>query len=188
VSNAAVAELLRVLAGVMKSQGLSWFLFGAQAAILWGSSRFTGDVDVTVAIPDDALEDFIEAMAEHEFALKFPDRDFIQRSRVLPFIHRPTNMALDVVRAGPGLEEEFAQRTISVELQQTSVPVISPEDLIVMKVLAGRPKDIDDIRGVIHEHRETLDVERIRTLLRFLEQALTQSDLLPEFERVWQSR
>jgi hypothetical protein len=65
------------------------------------------------------------------------------------------------------------------------VPVITPEDLIATKILAGRPKDIEDIRGVIHQRRASLDIERIRTLLHFLESALSQSDLSPVFEKEW---
>ncbi|HEU4886443.1 MAG TPA: nucleotidyltransferase, partial [Thermoanaerobaculia bacterium] len=82
-------------------------------------------------------------------------------------------------------EEEFLQRALSVDIAGTTIPVISPEDLIVSKILAGRPKDIEDIRGVIHERRDSLDAGRIREVLRLLEQALTQSDLLPVFEREW---
>jgi hypothetical protein len=94
-------------------------------------------------------------------------------------------MPLDVVLAGPGLEEEFLQRAISVEVGEARIPVISPEDLIITKVLAGRPKDIEDVRSVAHERRNSLDIERIREMLGFLEQALSQGDLLPAFEDAW---
>jgi hypothetical protein len=37
-------------------QGLDWYLFGAQAALLYGSTRLTADIDVTAWVPDrDAL-------------------------------------------------------------------------------------------------------------------------------------
>jgi len=77
-------------------------------------------------------------------------------------------------------------RAISVNVRGTTIPVISPEDLIITKVLAGRPKDEEDIRSVIALRKASLDAERIRTILRLLEQALGQSDLLPLFEREWQ--
>jgi hypothetical protein len=54
--------------------------------------------------------------------------------------------------------------------------------LIVTKVLAGRAKDLDDVRGIIAAQEETLDLRRVRTLLRALEVALDRSDLLPCFE------
>ena len=60
--------------------------------------------------------------------------------------------------------------------------MISPEDLIVTKVLAGRSKDIEDVRCVLRERAESLDISRIRGTLRLLEEALAQSDLLVVFE------
>jgi hypothetical protein len=180
-----VAELLRALATAMAERHLSWYLFGAQAAIVWGSPRLSADVDITATIDPGAVDGFIESMRRQGFDLVFSDSDFLSRARVLPFIHRGTRMPLDVVMSGPGLEEDFLNRAILVDVQGTPVPVISPEDLIVTKVLAGRPKDLEDVRSVTHERRASLDVERIRGILRLLEQALAQSDLLPVFERIW---
>jgi hypothetical protein len=129
------------------------------------------------------LNDFLIAMRGHNFDLVFDDAEFVERTRVLPFVHRTSGMPLDVVLAGPGLEDEFLQRAISIDVDGTLVPVMSPEDLIVAKVLAGRAKDIEDIRGVLYERKESLDVERIRAVLRLLEEALGQSNLLPVFEQ-----
>jgi predicted nucleotidyltransferase len=169
----------------MAEQDLPWYLFGAQAAIVYGSPRFSGDVDITAAIAPAVTDSFVEAMKRYGFDLVFSDSDFLTRTRVLPFIHRGTHMPLDVVLAGPGMEEDFQRRAIDVDVQGTRVPVISPEDLIIAKVLAGRPKDMEDIRSVIHERRASLDVERIRQILSILEQALGQSDLVPVFEKAW---
>jgi predicted nucleotidyltransferase len=169
----------------MQERGVRWYLFGAQAAIVWGSPRLSADVDVTANLERVSLSDYIDTMQRHGFEVVFTDSEFVDRTRVVPFIHRASRMPLDVVLAGSGLEEEFLQRAISVDVSGSLVPVISPEDLIVTKILAGRPKDIEDVRGVISEHRSTLDVARIRTVLDLLEQALTQSDLVPSFERAW---
>jgi len=169
----------------MAERDLQWYLFGAQAAIVWGSPRLSADVDITAAIEPAIVDSFIKAMRHHGFDLVFTDSDFVARTRVLPFVHRSTHMPLDVVLAGPGLEEDFLSRAISVEIGDTRIPVISPEDLVITKVLAGRPKDIEDVRSVIHERKASFDVERTRRILRLLEQALAQSDLLPVFERAW---
>ncbi len=169
----------------MDECGLQWYVFGAQAAIVWGSPRLSADVDVTAAIKPETLTDYIDAMSSHGFELAIDDSEFIARTRVLPFAHRTSGMPLDVVLAGPGLEEEFLRRAIRVDVDGTPVPVISPEDLIITKILAGRPKDVEDIRSVIHERRASLDEARIREVLRLLEQALGQSDLLPIFVKEW---
>jgi predicted nucleotidyltransferase len=169
----------------MAERDLPLYLFGAQAAIVWGSPRLSADVDVTVAIEPAIVDSFVETMRRHGFDLTFSDSEFLARTRVLLFVHRSTHMPLDVVLAGPGLEEDFLRRAISVDVDGTHIPVISPEDLIIAKILAGRPKDIEDVRSVVHERRASLDGERIRTILGLLEQALAQSDLLPVFEKAW---
>jgi hypothetical protein len=169
----------------MAEQDLRWYLFGAQAAIIWGSPRLSADVDVTATIDSEGIDAFVQAMGQHGFHLLSEDSDFLARTRVLPFAHGRTGMPLDVVLAGPGLEEDFLRRAISVDIDHAEIPVISPEDLIITKVLAGRAKDIEDIRGVIQERRASIDEERIRRILGLLEQALSQSDLLPVFERAW---
>ena len=56
------------------------------------------------------------------------------------------------------------------------------EDLIVTEVLAGRPRDLDDIRGVLAERDALLKADQIRDALALLEDALRQSDLRPVFE------
>lgn len=80
----------------MAEQGLSWYLFGAQAAIMWGSPRLSADADVTVDLEPERVDPFIEAMRRHGFELVFSDSDFIARTRVIPFIHHRTRMPVDI--------------------------------------------------------------------------------------------
>jgi hypothetical protein len=63
-----------------------------------------------------------------------------------------------------------------------TVPIISAEDLVVTKVLAGRPKDLEDIRGILLAQSDGLDTGAVRRLLGQLESALGVSDLVPVFD------
>lgn len=76
-----VAELLRALAAVMAERGQSWYLFGAQAAIIWGSPRLSADVDITATIEPSAIGAFVETMRRHDFDLLVGDADFVSRTR-----------------------------------------------------------------------------------------------------------
>jgi hypothetical protein len=122
------------------------------------------------------------------FELRVDDPDFVRRTRVMPFVHLATGMPLDVVLAGSGLEDEFLDRARAVDVGGTTVPLIDPEDLIIAKVLAGRPKDLEDATGVWHLLGREMDADRIRRVLRLLEEALSQSDLLPGFESIQRRR
>lgn len=108
-----------------------------------------------------------------------PSDDVVCRTRVLPFVHAPTGLPLDVVLGGPGLEDLFMSRAVPVRVGAVTVPVISPEDLIVTKVLAGRPKDLEDVRGILRERQADLDLDLVRATLGLLESALGQNDLRP---------
>lgn len=179
----AALELLAALAPVLTRWG-RWYLFGAQAVIVHGVPRLSADVDVTLALTPDAPERFAADMRAAGFALAVDDADFVRRTRVMPFIHLPTGMPLDVVLAGSGLEDEFLDRAVPTVIGGTRVPLIEVGDLIIAKVLAGRPKDLEDARGLWRIHHRTLDGHRIRTTLQLLEEALSQSDLVPAFDDI----
>lgn len=181
-SPAGPAELLSDLSAALDALGAGWYVFGAQAALVWGRPRLTTDVDVTVKCSA-STDQLVRALDTSGFSPRIDATEaFIRTTRVVPLEHRASGLALDLVLAGPGLEDLFLERAVSIDVAGTAVPFISPEDLIVTKVLAGREKDIEDVRGVLSERGSTLDVNQIRTTLGLLEDALGQSDLMPVFD------
>jgi len=179
----ATTELLRALGAVLGALGVRWYVFGAHAVLVWGRPRLTGDVDVTMFLDPEDPEAFVAAMAQAGFDLRVTNvRDFVARTRVFPFTHTNSGLALDAVLGGPGLEEEFLRTARQVDIGGVTVPVIGPEELIVTKVLAGRTKDLGDVRGILVAQGEALDLQRVRTLIHVLEAAIDQSDLLPCLE------
>jgi hypothetical protein len=182
----AAVELLKTLAPVLDAWG-RWYVFGAQAVTAYGVPRLSADVDVTVVLTPDDPESFARSMSSSGFALRVGDPDFVRRTRVMPFLHVATAMPLDVVLAGSGLEEEFAARAVVTDIGDIAVPVIELGDLIIAKVLAGRPKDIDDARSLWRLHGDRVDVSRVRHTLTLLEEALAQSDLVPALDEIIQS-
>jgi hypothetical protein len=180
----APAELLAALAAAFSEMGVQWYVFGAHAAMVWGRPRLTADIDITVRQDPEDPERLVRTLEARGFALRISDAgDFVRRTRVFPFMHIATGLPLDVVLAGPGLEDLFLSRARPVTMGGVVVPVICPEDLIATKILAGRPKDVEDVRGILCERLPDLDIELVRTTLALLEDALAQSDLLPAFER-----
>ena len=83
-----------------------------------------------------------------------------------------------------GPVEEFLDRAVLTDIGGTRVPVIERSDLVIAKVLAGRPKDVDDARALWHLHASRMDERRIRHVLQLLEEALSQSDLVSSFDTI----
>ena len=181
-----VGEVLAALAASFESLGVRWYLFGAQAAIFHGVARLTADVDVTIRPAPHSIPTLIAAMEAHGFVLRgIASDDFVARTSVLPLVHSATRLPVDVVLAGPGLEEQILDRAEPRTLDGVRVPVAAVEDLVTMKVLAGRPTDLNDVEGMLRARRDEIDLDEVRQTLTVLEAALSRSDLLPRFEQIF---
>ena len=182
-----IGEVLAALGTCFDCLGVRWYLFGAQAAIFHGVARLTADVDVTVLPGLHSTGRLASVMEANGFRLRVTATDdFIARTRVLPFVHSATRMPVDVVLAGPGIEERFLDRAEFHVLEGVRVPIATVEDLVTMKILAGRPKDLDDAKGMLRARSEEIDLDHVRRMLQLLEEALSQSDLIPQLEQLLQ--
>ena len=180
-----VFDLLDDLGTTLTALDLRWYLFDAQAAVVHGSTRLSADVDATVFVNPSGMDALLERLAAQGIVPRSGDfRQVAAKHRVLLLWHEPTGMPLDLVLGGPGIETTFCARARAHDLGGTKVPVISAEDLVASKILAGRAKDIDDVQAILEVGRDTVDITAVRSLLRQFEQALDRSDLLPVLERM----
>ncbi len=186
-SSPAPPKLLEALVDASRAlAGRRWYVFGAQAVGFYGVPRTTADVDVTVAPGPDGNRGLVAALEAAGFQLlELGDLDsFVARTRVLPFTHRRSGVGLDVVLSGPGLEEEFHQRAATRVVGRARLRVIEVNDLLVLKTLAGRPKDLEDVSGLLRAAPPGLDPATVVSRLAELERALDVSDLVPLFLRL----
>jgi hypothetical protein len=61
--------------------------------------------------------------------------------------------------------------------------VISPEDLVVTKMISGRAKDIEDVEGILAA-QESLNTERVRRILDEVDAALGDTGSLARFDAI----
>lgn len=175
----AAARALADAAGALDRLGVRWYLFGAQAAIFYGHARSTADVDLTVELAGNSTETLIEALRVARIVSRIPfDSAFVAMTRVLPLVHEPTGLAVDVVLAGPGPDESFLSRARTESFEGVVVKIVDPSDLLVLKILAGRAKDLEDVRALLRAAPRGLDLADVRGQLRELEELLDQSDLV----------
>ena len=145
-----IGEVLAALEACFDSLGVRWYLFGAQAAIYHGVARLTADVDVTILPEPHSTSELVSALEANGFRLRVTGTDhFVARTRVLPFVHSATRLPVDVVLGGPGIEELFLERAETHRIEGVRVPSATVEDVVTMKILAGRPKDLDDAEGML---------------------------------------
>lgn len=179
-----VASFLGDLSRALAAQHVRWYLFGAQAALLYGASRLTADVDVTLHLPSSlTTAALVDGLGAQGFQVRIANPAFIAQTRVVPVVHTPSGLPADLVIAGPGFEEEFLRRAVPHEIEGVSVPVAAPEDIVAMKLLAARPKDFDDVVSILMAQGKQFDMALARTVIQQLESSLGQSDLIPELDK-----
>ena len=181
---AVPADLLAALAGALARLRARWYVFGAQAVVLWGRPRLTADIDVTVRMDPEEPERLVEALAAAGFSVRIGAApDFVRLTRVLPFVPRRqrTSARHRPGRSGTGGAVSFQGG--AGDDRRSRGPGHQPGGSVATKVLAGRQKDLEDVRSVLRERYSTLDLDSVRSTLMLFEEALGQSDLRPVFER-----
>ncbi len=172
---AAAREILDWL-GAHRLRGC---VIGGVAVQRWGEPRLTQDVDVTVIAAVGDEERVIDALLEGFAPRRADARDFALRHRVL-LLRAGNGVALDVALGATPFETQTVRRASLFELEPgCRIRTCSAEDLVVHKVVAGRPRDVADIEGIIARQRHRLDLRRIRRWLA----EFSAIDGMPDFGR-----
>lgn len=136
---------------------IPYMVIGGLANLVWGEPRTTLDIDVTVDIEDVGTRAFATLVREVGDPLPDDPVAFAERTRVLP-VRTPEGVGVDFVLATLPFEIAAIGRARTVRIADTDVRVCTPEDLIVHKIVSERPRDHEDIVGVLKRQREVLDL------------------------------
>lgn len=162
---------------------IPYAVIGGLAVQYWGDPRFTRDVDITVLLPIGEQE-FYDMLADRfSFRVSNPS-EFARQTRMV-LLRASNGFEIDVSLGIPGYEEEVMRRAVDYEVEPGKfVKLCSAEDLVIHKAVAARPRDIEDIEGVVYRQGDKLDVSYIRLWLQQFADALDKSDLSAAFERM----
>lgn len=156
-------------------------IIGGVAVSLLSQPRLTQDVDALLVVPEERLEEVIAVAREVGLEPRIPDAlEFARISRVLLFRHTGTGTDVDISLGALPFEYEAVSRASLVHLGDVSVRIPSPEDLVIMKTVAHRPKDMVDIGNIVeaYPHLDVVFVERwVRQFADALEEPAIYEDL-----------
>ena len=155
----AAVESLQHLLEKFNNQGV--IIEGIAVGFL-GKPRFTADVDAVFLLSVNDIPQFLAHAQEENIEPRIQDADeFARRNRVLLLKHTPSETDIDISMGILPFEKEMVQRGSTKSFANLSVRLPTPEDLIIMKAIAHRPKDLEDIRTVAAKF-PNLDIGRIK--------------------------
>jgi hypothetical protein len=169
---------------VLAEHHISYALIGGLAVVLHGYDRFTQDVDAVAWDADDALPALVESFKEHGFSLRSAEGEqFARRNRVLLLIS-PAGRGVDLSLGMLPFESDLIGRAVQQRIgPDGSYPVATIDDLIVMKLIAGRDRDLDDIRRLIELH-PNIDGPRIQAIVTEFSQILENPGILENLNQL----
>ncbi len=156
--------LLKSLAAALAARDIPYMVMGGQAVLLYGEPRMTRDIDITVGVGVERQGEVRRLVADLGLT-PLADEAFTLRSMVLPSEEAASGIRVDFVFSWSAYEQEAIERGRQVDLEGTAVRFTSPEDLILQKVIAGRPRDEEDVKGVFAKN-PGLDVDYVRRWLK----------------------
>ena len=111
---------------------------------------------------------------------KFPDvAEVVRTAFILPVRHRETQIKIDLAIGLTGFGKRLLERATTVRLPVRLIPVGTAEDLILLKVLAGRPRDMDDVAWIVLRQDTALDWAYLLQTAEELQEAVGQAILSP---------
>lgn len=156
------AELIVRVSNALKSEDLPFMLIGGQAVLLHGQPRLTEDIDITLGVSPETLPSVLNAcqVANLEILPEEPEV-FVGETFMLPAVDPASSIRIDLIFSDLPYERQAIERAVMVELSDVPIPFASAEDLILHKLFSGRPRDIEDVQGVVRIRGESLDWDYI---------------------------
>jgi hypothetical protein len=172
-------DVYKKVVAFLNSGKYRYLIIDGIAAGSLGEPRTTADVDVDIIINKESIPDFLDKAKKDGFkVIKKKCLESAEQTGVFQ-IHLE-EFHVDFIIASTDLETMAFERAKTIKLYGIKALFPSPEDLILMKIIPGRQKDLLDAKGVIIRHKGKLDMQYLKTW------AMKLSDESRDM-RIWQA-
>ena len=176
---------LRALRNSLQEFGAPWLVIGGVAVIAAGVPRLTADIDATIWAPGTDPEALLDLLRIHRIVPRISDAiTFAKERQVVLVQHEPSGVPVDLSLAWLPFEEEAVRCGVERDYAGVPIRLPRPEDLIIYKLVAARPRDLDDVEKLLLLYGGSLDIARIRRIIREFAEVLEDPARLEALERL----
>ena len=177
-------ELIARIAASPAVRKIPYMIIGGQAVLLYGEPRLTRDIDVTIGGDVSWLPDLLISVDDVGLT-PLPDEvvSFVERTMVLPTQHPDTGIRVDFIFSFTPYEIEAIARAHKVSIAGQEVAFAQVEDLIIHKIFAGRPRDLEDVRSVLIRNQK-VDTVYVRQWLRQFDESVEGGSFTETLEKI----
>lgn len=178
-----LAGALKTFTAFLEGRRVPYMIIGGIANLVWGVPRATLDIDVTVWAPRSSEGRLIRAFVKVFVAKPADPGAFVSEMRVLPI--KVEDVDVDVIFGHLPYDRSAIGRAVAVDFLGVKARVCTPEDLILHKIVSSRPKDRQDVAGVIRARAKKLDREFLDPKVKELAEALAQPEIWDYYLSCW---
>ncbi|MBC8186409.1 nucleotidyltransferase, partial [candidate division KSB1 bacterium] len=142
-------NILRSTTELFADKKINFCLAGGWAVGVWGAPRATEDIDLLILLEQNELNNIskilnIKFNVVQSHKLKFKSVTILRI--ILSLKNKKDLYILDLILADTSYYQNILKRKIYIEFEGTSIPLISLEDLIILKSISNRAQDQNDIK------------------------------------------
>ena len=185
--NPVVATLLKIV-DCLTELSIEYAVMGGLAVRAHAIPRPTNDVDLTIALTREKLPNWLEQLEERGVTVPNIYRTgWVDCVAGMPIVKLKTyldpkqSVDIDVFLAESEFQSGILARKVQVDVEGKPIWLITAEDLILLKLIASRPRDLIDVADILFVQGE-LDKDYMRKWSRplgienQLEQVLASSN------------
>ncbi len=156
----------------MDERELSYMISGSLAMSAYTIPRMTRDIDIVIDLNIDDIESFLKIFSQNFYFHRPSVEEEIRRMGMFNVIDHRSGYKIDFVvrKNSPYRKEEF-QRKIRSEIFGFETWIVSPEDLILSKLIwiqqLQSEKQIEDIKNLLEN--KTIDLTYVRKWIHELD-------------------
>jgi hypothetical protein len=144
-------DMVGRIARALEQQGFAYAVIGALARNAWARPRATTDADFALSVSADRIDTLRTLI--HDAGLSVRKEVHDEAGGPVPELiflcdERDPSLRLDLLIAHTPFEESVLGRRVRATLGAADVFVASVEDLLVYKLVAGRPRDLADVEEI----------------------------------------
>jgi hypothetical protein len=173
-------DLIVDLALAMERSGIPYVIMETQSTPLNRHTSLSREMDITLGIGLEKLDLVVNLLGQSGLEFLAEPETFTRETMILPSRDPGTNTRVDFAFSASPYEIMAIHRGKTVRMGRADVRFASPEDLIVHKMITGRPWDLKDARNELLRNPR-IDLAYIRLWLGAFSEALGHS-LLDQFE------
>lgn len=176
---------LQSLVKCLKELKIDYVILGGIAVAVYGEPRLTADIDVNVILDKDKLTNFLTKTEKYGFYPDTPDIEiFAKKTGVIPmnFKKGKATGKCDIIIAENIIEYTGIQRGKIKKIGSIQLKLISPEDLVIHKILSSRPRDNEDLIGIIIRQKNKLNIKYVFNWLKKIDKTDKKLQLCARFK------